>query len=431
MEVVKLVYEPIRRYYSAHIVSRIGGVNRLMSIKQTSNPLIKKYEMYIWQHANWTEFTFQQARLAPLLQQVLANQQQLIGKAAELPKELDRQAQMDALIQNALKTSEIEGEHLNVGSVRSSVARHLGLEQSAFAVSNDFATAQTDSLVSLLTKVTSNLSEPLTQDELCQWQSALFTQTLLVRQTKIGELRDNVPMQVVSQRGGRETVHFEAPPRADLNQQLKRFIDWFNTYPNQSSQKPGDSIIRAALAHLWFITLHPFEDGNGRVARALTDRALAQSEQSSIRFYSLSSAIEQNRKGYYQILESTQGVLTPCQMSQGHANDVTDWLIWFLQVLNQALEQGLKRIERVVGKTRFWHQHSQTVLSERQVKVLNRLLDSFGEEFELGINARKYQGIADVSKATATRDLADLLAKQCLIQLASGGRSTRYVINIG
>jgi Fic family protein len=238
-------------------------------------------------------------------------------------------------------------------------------------------------------------------------------------------------MQVVSQRGGLETVHFEAPPRADLNQQLKRFIDWFNTYPNQSSQKPGDSIIRAAIAHLWFITLHPFEDGNGRVARALTDRALGQSEQSSIRFYSLSSAIEQNRKGYYQILESTQAVLTPCQMSQGHANDVTDWLIWYLQVLNQALEQGLKRIERVVGKTRFWHQHSQTVLSERQVKVLNRLLDSFGEEFELGINARKYQGIADVSKATATRDLADLVAKQCLVQLAGGGRSTRYVINIG
>jgi Fic family protein len=387
--------------------------------------------MYIWQSEHWTEFTYQQATLAPWLQQVLVNQQQLIGKAAELPKELDRQAQMDALIQNALKTSEIEGEMLNVGSVRSSVARHLGLEKSAFGVTKNQATAQTDSLVNLLTKVTSNLSEPLTLDELCQWQGALFTQTPLVRQIKVGELRDEAPMQVVSQRGGRETVHFEAPPRSDLSEQLNRFIEWFNAYSSQSSQKPGDSIIRAALAHLWFITLHPFEDGNGRVARALTDRALAQSEQSSIRFYSLSSAIEQNRKGYYHILETTQGVKTPSQMGHGEAHDVTDWLIWFLQVLNQALKQGLKRIDRVVGKTRFWQQHSQTVLSERQVKVLNRLLDLFGEEFELGINARKYQSIADVSKATATRDLAELVNKHCLIQLPGGGRSTRYAVNIG
>ncbi|WP_158770799.1 Fic family protein [Paraglaciecola sp. L1A13] len=388
--------------------------------------------MYIWQSANWTEFTYQQAALAPLLHKVLVNQQQLIGKAAKLPKELYRQAQMDALIQNALKTSEIEGEMLNVGSVRSSVARHLGLENSAFGVTKNQATAQTDSLVSLLTKVTSNLSVPLTLDELCQWQGTLFTQTPLVRQIKVGELRDEVPMQVVSQRGGgRETVHFEAPPRSDLSEQLNLFMEWFNTYPSQSSQKPSDRIIRAALAHLWFITLHPFEDGNGRIARALTDRALAQSEQSSIRFYSLSSAIEQNRKGYYHILEATQGVKTSSQMNQGQAHDVTDWLIWFLQVLNQALEQGLKRIDKVVSKTRFWQQHSQTVLSERQVKVLNRLLDLFGEEFELGINARKYQSIADVSKATATRDLAELVNKHCLIQLPGGGRSTRYAVNVG
>tara|TARA_R110001592_G_scaffold360910_2_gene670277 strand:- start:1003 stop:2169 length:1167 start_codon:yes stop_codon:yes gene_type:complete len=388
--------------------------------------------MYIWQSANWTEFTYQQAALAPLLHKVLVNQQQLIGKAAKLPKELDRQAQMDALIQNALKTSEIEGEMLNVGSVRSSVARHLGLENSAFGVTKNQATAKTDSLVSLLTKVTSNLSVPLTLDELCQWQGTLFTQTPLVRQIKVGELRDEVPMQVVSQRGGgRETVHFEAPPRSDLSEQLNLFMEWFNTYPSQSSQKPSDRIIRAALAHLWFITLHPFEDGNGRIARALTDRALAQSEQSSIRFYSLSSAIEQNRKGYYHILEATQGVKTSSQMNQGQAHDVTDWLIWFLQVLNQALEQGLKRIDKVVSKTRFWQQHSQTVLSERQVKVLNRLLDLFGEEFELGINARKYQSIADVSKATATRDLAELVNKHCLIQLPGGGRSTRYAVNVG
>lgn len=388
--------------------------------------------MYIWQYPNWTEFTYQNAKLAPLQQQVLANQQQLIGKAADLPKDLDRQAQMDALIQNALKTSEIEGEVLNVGSLRSSVARRLGLEQAGFtAAKKDLATAQTDSLINLLVRVTSNLADPLTQNELCQWQSALFVQLPLLRQIKIGELRDEAPMQVVSQRGGRETVHFEAPPRSELSQQLASFITWFNAYPKHAEQKPGDSIIRAALAHLWFITLHPFEDGNGRVARALADRALAQSEQSSIRFYSLSSAIEKNRKGYYHILETTQGVKTTSQIEQGQASDVTDWLLWFLNVFNQALGEGLKRIDRVVGLSRFWHQHSQTVLSERQVKVLNRLLDSLGEEFESGINARKYQSIADVSKATATRDLADLVSKHCLIQLPGGGRSTRYTINTG
>jgi Fic family protein len=383
--------------------------------------------MYIWQYPNWTEFTYQDPEVTPLLQQVLANQQQLIGKAAELPDDLDRQAQMDALIQNAIKTSEIEGELLNVGSVRSSVAKHLGLEHVAFIAGQKVpATEQTDSLVSLLTQVTLTLDNPLTVGELCQWQSALFPQVPLVRQIRIGELRDDPPMQVVSQSAGRETVHFEAPPRVNLDQQLSLFTTWFNAESPQAESSEG--IIRAALAHLWFITLHPFEDGNGRVARALTDRALAQSENSSVRFYSLSSAIEQNRTGYYQILEAIQGVKTGSQKQYEQVSDVTDWLVWFLTVLNQALEQGLKRIGRVVNKARFWQRHSQTVLTERQVKVLNRLLDSQGEEFELGINARKYQSIAAVSKATATRDLADLVNKQCLDPLAGGGRSTRYGI---
>ena len=386
--------------------------------------------MYIWQSPNWTQFTYQQAKIDPLLQQVLDNQQLLIGKAADLPEDLDRQAQMDALIQNALKTSEIEGEILNVGSVRSSVARHLGLEKSGGALAQkDVATAQSDSLITLLTNVTSNLSHPLSQDELCDWQSALFPHTPLLRNIRIGELRDEAPMQVVSQLRGREIVHFEAPPKVALIEQLGTFVDWFNLCPLANSSNREQSIIRAALAHLWFITLHPFEDGNGRVARALTDRALAQSEQASIRFYSLSSAIEQNRQGYYQILESTQNMNTNSQIDSGNGSDVTEWLMWFLKILNQAIDQGLKRIERVIGKTRFWQLHSQTILTKRQIKVLNRLLDSSGEEFTLGINARKYQSIAAVSKATATRDLADLVSKNCIIQTSDGGRSTRYLIN--
>ncbi|WP_158972715.1 Fic family protein [Paraglaciecola sp. L3A3] len=385
--------------------------------------------MYIWQYPNWTDFTYEDHLVKPLLQEVLTNHQRLLVKSTDLPKDLDVQAQMDALIQNAINTSEIEGEHLNLGSVRSSVARHLGLEQAGFTTGQiSQPTEQTDSLVKLLTQVTANLDESLTIDQLCQWQSALFPQAPLLRKIKIGELRDDAPMQVVSQSRGQETVHFEAPPKADLEKQLTHFTAWFNTPQQPNKATDGAGIIRAAFAHLWFITLHPFEDGNGRTARALTDRALAQWENTSIRFYSLSSAIEQNRKRYYQILEATQRVKTNSQQANNQINDVTDWLVWFLTIFNQAIEQGLQRIERVVDKSRFWQQHSQTVLSERQVKVLNRLLDSQGEEFELGINARKYQSIAAVSKATATRDLADLVNKQCLKPLAGGGRSTRYVV---
>ena len=233
-------------------------------------------------------------------------------------------------------------------------------------------------------------------------------------------------MQVVSQKGNREIIHFEAPPKAKLQQELDAFTEWFNL--EQPSVMHG--IIRAAISHLWLITIHPFEDGNGRITRALTDRALAQDEHTSIRFYSLSAAIESNRKAYYKILENTQSCKTDTQKQEGNATNITEWINWFLDVLAQAMQQGQYRIERVIDKTRFWHTHSQTVLSEKQIKVLNRLLDSAGDKFKDGINANKYQGIAKVSKATATRHLTELLEKGCLIKIG-GGRSTRYAINTG
>jgi len=227
-------------------------------------------------------------------------------------------------------------------------------------------------------------------------------------------------------------VHFEAPPRAVLEDQLNAMVDYFNL--NDQIKQHG--IIRAAIIHLWFITLHPFEDGNGRVARAITDRALAQSEQTSIRFYSLSAAIEAHRKDYYSILEKTQSCKTPHQLNKTGVGpdaqcevDITDWLIWFLDMLYEAMQEGLHRIQRVMDKTRFWQKHAQTVLSARQIKVLNRLLDNMGAEFTQGIAARQYQGLTGVSKATATRDLADLLDKGCLRLCEAGGRSTRYRIN--
>ena len=381
--------------------------------------------MYIWQDQSWPTFVYQNKAIEPKLKRVLALQKQLIGKAKGLPENLDRQAEMDALIQNALQTSEIENEKLNVGSVRSSVAKHLGLEQVGLPVNQrNLQTQQTESLISMLTTATSQLEKPISQQQLCQWQEALFPEASVIRNIIIGDLRGEAPMQVVSHKGRREIVHFQAPPKSQLKKELKTFIDWFNL------KQPLEmhAIVRAAISHLWFITLHPFDDGNGRVARALTDRALAQDEKTSIRFYSLSEAIEKNRTSYYDILENTQSCNTKSQKETACGVDVTDWINWFLDVLAEAIQQGQQRIERVITKTRFWKTHSQTILNARQIKVLNRLLDTSGEEFEQGINASKYQNLTKVSKATATRDLTELVEKGCLNKLPSGGRSTRYEI---
>jgi len=252
-------------------------------------------------------------------------------------------------------------------------------------------TPQTEALVQLLIEATSNLQQPLSQKTLVEWQAALFPekppkQTSLAPVIK-GQLRGDSPMQVVSGRVDKPTIHFGAPPRQHLDAELQRFTLWFNQPPIEL-----DPLLRAAIAHLWLITLHPFDDGNGRVTRAVTDRALAQAEHNSIRFYSLSAAIMARRKEYYEQLEQAQ---------KGDLN-ITDWLQWFLSVLDDAISGGLQRFERVLNKTRFWHQHAQTVLSERQIKVLNRLLDTQGEEFTQGLNASKYQSLAKVSKATAT-----------------------------
>ncbi len=374
--------------------------------------------MYIWEYKNWPSFFYQQERLVHTLNEVDQLHARLKAQILSTPEGLDSEAQLNALIQNAIKTSEIEGEQLDVGSVRSSVAKHLGLNQAGLSS----ATKQTDNLVDMLLRATSELSEPLTLETLLKWQSMLFSNEYALKPVITGELRGEAPMQVVSRRGRFTKVHFEAPPKHILLDEINDFLLWFN----ENSQQ--HFAIKAAISHLWFLTLHPFDDGNGRIARALTDRALAVDEQSSVRFYSLSSAIEQNKNSYYDMLEMTQNISSGSQ--QQNPLDITDWVIWFCDVLKQALSQGQYRIKRVLAKSQFWYAHAQTVLTERQIKVLNRLLDNFGDEFVSGINASKYKSIASVSKATATRDLTDLLHKNCVTQLAGGGRSTRYQVNI-
>lgn len=372
--------------------------------------------MYIWQQTNWPNYTFNYNELKPHLEAVRLQQKNLLGQSSDLSKDLDLEAQMDALIQNAIRTSEIEGEKLNIESVRSSVARHLGMPRAGLRG----GTEQTDALVGMLLEATQELDASLSQDKLCQWQSLLFPEgSGLINPIKVGELRGETPMRVVSGRIENPTVHFEAPPRDRLEPELNAFIKWFNQPPNDL-----DELIRAGIAHLWLVTLHPFDDGNGRITRAVTDRALAQAEHQSIRFYSLSAAIMERRKEYYEQLEQAQ---------KGDL-DITPWLSWFLSVLEDALKQGQVRFNRVLKKSRFWLRHSQTPLIERQIKVLNRLLDvgaaqEDAEGFEHGINAEKYKSLTKVSKPTATRDLTDLLNKGCLKKLPGGGRSTRYAID--
>lgn len=365
--------------------------------------------MYIWQQSKWPEFTWQAELLQSRLDRVRLLQGRLQGQSDALPKGADRQAEMDALIQNAIRTSEIEGEELNVESVRSSVARHLGLEQAGIGP----VSRKADCLVELLLDATRRFDQPLSAERLCAWQAALFPEPSPLQPINIGALRGPAPMQVVSGRIDRPRVHFEAPPRESLEAELDRLLAWYNQPPEGL-----DGLLRAGLVHLWLVTLHPFDDGNGRIARAVTDMALAQAERQSIRFYSMSAAIMARRREYYAQLES----------AQKDDLDVTAWLVWFLSVLEDALEQALARFARVLRKAGFWQRHAQSALSPRQIKVLNRMLDNAGEEFADGISARHYQALAKVSKATATRELSDLVDKGCLAKLPGGGRSTRYAI---
>lgn len=369
---------------------------------------------WIWQHPDWPQFHWQAERLAPLLRDCTQAQGRLLGMAGAAGGKFAAQGELDTLLQNIVTSSAIEGETLNVGSVRSSLARRLGLE----AEGNERTSPRSEGLAELMLDATRHFQQPLSLERLLQWHRLLFPEPehdLLPRRIRVGALRGDEPMQVVSGRIDRPTVHFEAPPRSGLEQQLGAFLAWFEA---SRSDTDLDPLLRAGIAHFWFVTLHPFDDGNGRLTRAITDLALAQAEQQALRFYAMSASILDDRRGYYRILESSQQA-TP---------DITAWLEWFLHTLLRSLQQALTRIERVLAKARFWQRHREQALSAEQIKVLNRLLDGGERGFEDGISAAQYQAVAKVSKATATRHLADLLEKGCLVRLPGGGRSTRYRI---
>jgi Fic family protein len=369
---------------------------------------------WIWQHPDWPAFSWQIDRLAPLLRGCSQAQGRLLGMLGAVGTDVSTQTALDALLQNIITSSAIEGEQLNVGSVRSSLAKRLGLAP------DQRVSARSEGLAELTLDAISHHAATLTFKRLLQWHALLFPAQesfLISHPIRVGALRGDEPMQVVSGRMDRPTVNFEAPARQGLEAQLETFLDWFASGRNDASLDP---LLRAGVAHFWFVTLHPFEDGNGRLTRAITDLALAQADPQSIRFYAMSASILADRQGYYDILEG----------SQKSGLDITLWLEWFLQTLLHTLEQAIKRIDRVLAKARFWQQHRGDDLSPEQIKVLNRMLDGSvladKPGFEGGISAAQYQAVAKVSKATATRHLADLLNKGCLLKLPGGGRSTRY-----
>ena len=361
--------------------------------------------IYIWQASNWPSWRYDLAALARPLAEVSRAQGLLLGRLADVGMSLRDQASLSALTEDVMKTSEIEDEHLNVTSVRSSIARRLGVDIGAMAPVDRYV----EGIVDMVLDATTNCQSPLTRGRLFGWHAALFpTGYSGMSKINVGAWRDDAtgPMQVVSGPIGRQRVHFLAPPAKQLETDTAAFLKW----ANGSAGEPP--LIKAGLAHLWFVTLHPFDDGNGRIARAVGDLFLARADGSPERFYSLSAQIQRERKAYYDILERTQKA----------SLDVTEWLAWFLDTLQQAVSQAQLTVNAVLAKTHFWQRWATTPLNERQVKLLNRLLDGFDGK----LTSSKWAAIAKCSPDTALRDITELLTRGVLRKANAGGRSTSY-----
>jgi len=364
---------------------------------------------YIWGRKNWFDFKYDEAGLLKPLSELRVLQGKLLGRVASLDIKLETEAQADVLVEEAVRTAEIEGQKLNRDAVRSSVAVRLGLSKGIGAHDHNI-----DGLVDVLLDAVRFHNKPLTLERLNGWHAALFPSGHSgLRKIRAGRLRGDEPMQIVSGPIGKEKVHFEALSRERLDEEMKLFLKWWN-----SSLGSMDGILRAATAHLRFVTIHPYEDGNGRLARALTDMVLAQDEKLKVRFYSVSSEIMKMRNEYYKILEDVQR----CRV------DVTKWYLWFIKCVTASIEHSQNIIANVFARVDFWNQHAQTELNERQKKVLNRILEAGPGNFIGGLTTRKYVSIAKVSRATAFREISDMLDKKVLRQLSGKGRSVHYDI---
>ena len=362
--------------------------------------------LYVWQKPGWPRFTWNSDLLLEPLGRVRQSQGKLLGQALYI----GLKSQAEVLTEEAFTTAAIEGEKLDRDSIRSSVARRLGLPTAGLPRTD----RNVDGLVEMLVDATSQRDRPLSAKRLKGWHAALFpTGYSGMHKIAVGRWRKEPgPMRVVSGPIGKERIHYEAPPAHRVEMEMARFLQWWQS----SSPDTMDGLVRAGLAHFWFVSIHPFEDGNGRIARAITDMALAQDERADRRLYSMSANIVKERDNYYKILERSQ---------KGNG-DITDWLVWFLGCLERSIQRSEDEVQVALEKARFWQNHAETVLNERQRKVANRLLDAGPGNFQGGLTNRKYVAMTKVSRETAKRDIADLLDKGILKKNPGSGRSVNY-----
>jgi Fic family protein len=374
-----------------------------------------KKQKWIWEYDEYPDFKHNKEKLESLLREIAYEQGKLNSFMLMMDDKSSKHSIAKALENEIIASCEIEGEILSRDSVRSSIKQKLGLE----AHHHYKTLSKEDGYVDILIDANTNYNEELRLDKLFGWHHAMFEKGYSgFSKIKVAQLRGEGAMQVVSGSYGKERIHYEAPPYDMLEGQIESFIKWFNKAPT--------SLEKAAIAHLWFVIIHPFDDGNGRIARALTDRVLSKLEQSSMsKIYTMSKSIFEDRKGYYEALDKTTGRFT-----KDDPLDITYWMEWFFKTLHHALLDAGKQLNYVVEKTKFWDAHREDELNARQIKVLNRLLDIGNENFKGDLTKKKYIKIANTAETNASRDIADLLAKGCIKKVeGTTGRGTRYTIH--
>ncbi len=365
---------------------------------------------YNWQQHDWPDFRYDLSPVEDALLTLAEKTGRTSGLLRGLKEETQIQAMVDVMVEEAIKTSEIEGEYLSRKEVMSSIRKNLGLGQPIEQVKDKRA----EGAAALMIDVRNSYRDALSKEKLCEWHQLIMTGS---RGIKSGQWRSHKePMQVISGSVGKPKVHFEAPPSSRVPKEMTRFIAWFNETAPGSQQEIKRPVVRAAVAHIYFESIHPFEDGNGRIGRALSEKALSQGIGQPV-LLSLSRTIEANRKQYYEALQAGQ-----------QSNDLTAWVTWFVNMAVEAQKHAEEQIEFTLKKTKFFDRFTDK-LNERQLKVMSRILEEGPKGFKAGLNTKKYIGITDTSKATATRDLQDLVEKRALVPFG-GGRSTRYEANL-
>ena len=363
--------------------------------------------IYIWQYPEWPSFTWNDSRLISLLSEVRNLEGKIQGMMDGLGFNVQSMTALNVMTEDVLRSNEIEGVILNSDKVRSSIARHLGIDTAGLPQPDHY----TEGVVQIMMDAVTNCNKPLTPERLFNWHAALFpTGRSGMYPITVGAYRTGgEPMQIVSGAMGKEKVHYEAPPSDVVPDMMTDFLRWIN-----SDNTVTDPVLKAAVAHLWFVAIHPFDDGNGRLTRTITDMQLAKADGFPLRFYSMSAEILREKKTYYEILEHTTS----------NSTDITEWLEWFLNTMKSSILRAEETVKRVVSKSSFWQRHREIPMNERQVKVVNMLWDGFTGK----LTSSKWAKITKTSQATALRDITDLIEKGILIAAADGGRSSNYLL---